>query len=95
MYLTTKPHLQYIAHKKVAYTGTPGTTAALNGNTRVVRIIVTTAAFVTVGNNPTATTNDIYLPANMELWIAIPPGTFKVSAIQSSSGGDLHVTEFM
>lgn len=87
--------LRFIAHTNVAYNASAGTTGALNGNTRAVRIMCTSAAYVTMGAAPTATANDIYLPANTELMLAIPPGTWKISAIQVSAGGTLHVTELM
>jgi hypothetical protein len=53
---------------------------------------VTTAAYVKVGNSPTATSSDVYMAADSAEYFTVRPG-MKVSAIQVSSGGALHVTE--
>lgn len=80
-------------HQSVAYTGTAGTISnAVGAQTRIVRVVVTTAAYVTIGGSPTATSSDVYMPANVPDYFKINPGE-KVSAIQVSSGGSLHVTE--
>jgi hypothetical protein len=80
-------------HQSKAYTGTAGTIDNVVGaQTRRVRVIVTTAAYVKIGNDPTAATSDVYMPANVAEVFNITPGQ-KVSAVQVSSGGTLHVTE--
>lgn len=91
--------MQYIGtgrldtHQSVAYTGTAGTIAtAVGTQTYKVRVVVTTAAYVKVGNSPTATTSDVYMPADTPEYFTITPG-MKVSAIQVSAAGTLHVTE--
>ena len=77
----------------VAYTGTAGTiSTAVGSQTRQVRVMVTTAAFISIGGTPTATTSDMPMVANLPEIIAINPGE-KVSAIQSAAGGNLYVTE--
>ncbi len=80
-------------HQSKAYTGTAGTidTAISTGVTRV-RIAVTSAAYVKVGKSVTATSADVYMPADAVEYVIIAPGEV-VSAIQVSSGGTLHVTE--
>ena len=76
--------------QNVSYTGTAGvTTNAVNAD--VVRLCATTACYVKVGAAPTATTSDMYLPANQAEKFFITPG-FKVSAIQASAGGTISVT---
>jgi len=79
----------------VAYTGTAGTIAnALPPSATFVWVFVTTIAHVKVAKgSPTATTADIPLPASYPVKIPLPgnDGTYKVSAIQSASGGNLHV----
>jgi hypothetical protein len=47
---------------------------------------------VKIGNSPTATAADMYMAANVPEYFTVSPGQ-KASAIQVSSGGDLHVTE--
>lgn len=74
-----------------AYTGTAGTSDAMGSQTYAVSITVTTAAFVHVGSRA-ATTGDHFLPANTPLVVQCTPGQ-TVSAIQSATGGNLHITE--
>jgi hypothetical protein len=78
-------------HQKVAYTGTAGTvTNGVSAGVNVVRVVLTTAGYIAIG--ATATTSDIYMPADKPEYFVVTPGQ-KVSAIQASAGGDLHVTE--
>ncbi len=80
--------------QKVAYTGTAGTTTAMPYHTKVVRVTTTTDAFVQIGLNPTAVANvDMFMVANTTEYFNCPKNG-KVSAIQSSSGGNLYVTPF-
>lgn len=80
-------------HQSAAYTTAAGTvTNAIGAQTYKVRIVCTSDAFVKVGDAPTATTSDPLFPANSVEYVTITPGQ-KVSAIQSSAGGTLHVTE--
>jgi hypothetical protein len=74
----------------VNYTGTAAATANPVGST-FVRIVCTTAAFVSFGTTPVATTADLYLPANLPEWFPIDPA-YKVSIIQQSAGGSAYVT---
>lgn len=78
-------------HQSAAYTGTAGTISnAVNAQTELVRVVVTSHAFVAIG--ATATSASTYVPANTPEYFAIGAGE-KVSAIQVASGGTLHVTE--
>ncbi|HZO44966.1 MAG TPA: hypothetical protein VFB68_03695 [Xanthobacteraceae bacterium] len=80
-------------HQSVAYTRTAGTIAnAFGAGTWAVRVVCTTAAFVKIGSSPTATSGDVYLPADKPEIFIVNPGE-KASAIQVASGGTLHVTE--
>jgi hypothetical protein len=80
-------------NQSVAYTGTAGTiTNAVGSQTRAVRVVTTTAAFIKIGNSPTATTSDVYMPAGLPEIFQISPG-MKVSAVQVAAGGSLYVTE--
>lgn len=82
-----------VTHQSVAYTGTAGTiSTAVGSQTYKVRVLVTTDAYIKIDDSPTATSSDVYLPALEPEYFAITPG-MKVSAIQVSSGGTLHVTE--
>lgn len=80
-------------HQSAAYTGTAGTTTnAVSAGVKKVRIICTSAAYVKVGVAPTATTSDVYFAADALEYVTVAPGE-KVSAVQVSAGGTLHVTE--
>ncbi len=80
-------------HQSVAYTGTAGTsTNAVGDGVQRVRVVTTSAAYIKIGKTPTAAATDVYMPADSPEYFTIAPGE-KVSAIQVSSGGTLHVTE--
>lgn len=86
-------HYRPSTHQKVTYTGTAGTISnAVGTQSRVVRIVCTSAAYIVFAKTPTATTSDVYVPADKPEYFTINPGE-KVSAVQVSSGGTLHVTE--
>lgn len=88
-------HYRPRTHQKVAYTGTAGTISnAVGADISVVRVVCTTAAYIAIAKSPTATANDVYMPANVPEYFTLRPGE-KVSAIQVSSGGTLHVTEMV
>lgn len=79
---------------KVAYTGTAGTTAAMDANAEVVRVISTTDCFIDIGPAPTAVADTgLYLPALTPEYFQAGPN-WKVSAIQVASGGTLYITPF-
>lgn len=78
-------------HQSVAFTGTAGTiTNAVAAS--CVRVVCTAAAYIKIGTNPTATTGDVYVSAGNAEYFRCEPGE-KVSAVQVSAGGTLHVTE--
>lgn len=79
--------------KSVAYTGTAGTISnGISASVLKIRVVCTTDAFVKIGDSPTATTSDMPVFASQPEYFTCTPGQ-KVSAIQSSSGGTLYVTE--
>jgi hypothetical protein len=82
-------------HQSKAYTGTAGTIDnAISAGVTEVRVVVTSAAYIKIGPSPTATTSDVYLPADKpEVFTVSPGNSEKVSAVQVSAGGTLHVTE--
>lgn len=80
-------------HQSVAYTGTAGTISnGVSTGISVIRVVATTAAYIKIAKTPTATSSDVYLPANLPEYFVVNEGE-KVSAIQVSTGGTLHVTE--
>jgi hypothetical protein len=80
-------------HQSVAYTAVAGTiSTAITTGIQYVRVVTTSAAYIKIGSSPTATTSDVYLPADWSEVFRISPGE-KVSAVQVSAGGTLHVTE--
>lgn len=77
----------------VAFTGTAGNSAAVGDGINKVRVTVTAAAYIVIGKDATATgSTNTYMPADSPEYLTIMPGE-RVSAIQVSSGGNLHVTE--
>lgn len=81
-----------------AYTGTAGSTSVWPAGPQGVLVTCTTAAYVRVGENATATTADTYVPANTPILFFAPQpgtstgtgGTWRVSAIQVASGGSVY-----
>lgn len=79
--------------QSVAYTGTAGTiTNSVSTGVEVVKVNVTTAAYVSVEG--TATTSDCYCLADVDYYFPIPTNG-KVSAVQVSAGGTLYVSEMV
>ena len=80
-------------HQSIPYTGTAGTIAlTIQPGTYKVRVCATSACYIAIGSNPTATTAGVYMPGDSPEYFTCHPGE-KVSAIQLSAGGTLHVTE--
>lgn len=87
--------LRYIGTtQSAAYTATAArTSAGVGAQTRVVRLIATTACFIVFGGSAVdATTSDVYLAASREEYFIIGAGQY-VSAIRSASDGTLYVSE--
>jgi hypothetical protein len=82
-------------HQSVAYTSSAGTiTNAIGAGVQKVRVVVTSAAYVLIGKDPTATSSAVYMSADSPEYFTCAAGE-KVSAIQVSAGGTLHVTEIV
>lgn len=79
----------------VAYTGTAGTTSALNKDAVCCRVVSTTDCFIRISTAGTAAAAnvDVYLPAYTPEYFDCPNAA-KVSAIQVSAGGSIYVTPF-
>lgn len=79
--------------QSVAYTGTAGTISnAVDAQTRRVLVYASTDCHIQFAVTPVATTADMFLPALSQIFLSIRGGE-KVSAIQSSAGGTLIVSE--
>ena len=79
--------------RSVAYTGTAGSTDPWPVGPQGVVVWTTTAAYIRVGSDATATTADMPIPANTPIPFEVPINTgapWRVSAIQVSSGGTLY-----
>ena len=79
-------------NQHVAYNGTAGTSNAVNSNTRVIRVVCTSDAFVKVAASPTAVNTDTFMPAGIPEYFRCA-GNDKVSAIQNSASGTCRITE--
>lgn len=80
-----------VATTATAYTGTAGNSAAVAAGIKAVRVVCTTAAFVAVGKGVTAVSTDMPMAAGVPEIFLVQEGD-RVSAIQQSSGGNVHVT---
>jgi hypothetical protein len=81
------------AAQTASYTGTAGSTTGWPAGPQGVVIWSTTAAYVVVGEDVTATTADTPIPANTPIPFKVPGGTgapWRVSAIQVDSGGTVY-----
>ena len=79
--------------KTASYTGTAGSTGTWDAGVEALLVWTTTAAYISVGNNVTATTSSTPIPANVPVPFAVPKGTggpWRVSAIQVASGGNVY-----
>lgn len=69
------------------------TTNAMGSGFRAARIVSTTDCHVKVDPSPTATTDDMFLPADTPEIIRVHPDD-KVAFIQNAAGGTAYVTVF-
>lgn len=79
--------------KTASYTGTAGSTGTWDAGVEALLVWTTTAAYISIGNGVTATTNSTPIPANVPVPFAVPKGTggpWRVSAIQVASGGNVY-----
>lgn len=77
----------------VSVSGTSvATTNGFGTYARVVRVVSTTACYRKVGNSPTATSSDVYMPADLVEYVSVKPGE-KIAFIQVSGSGTAFVTE--
>lgn len=84
---------KYSTFQAVAYDASVQS-AALAAGTRIVRLVSTTNCHFVVAADPTATTDDAYLPANVPLFIQVEPG-HEIAAIKAAgaSAGVLSIGE--
>lgn len=72
------------------------TASEVSGNissTNIVRIVSTVDCHVVIGDNPTATDSDMFLPANKPEWFEIESGAYEVAVVQHAAElGWLYIT---
>ena len=76
-----------------SYSGTAGNTGTWPAGPQGVVVWCTTAAYIRVGENVTATTADTPIPPNTPIPFKVPGGTgapWRVSAIQVASNGAVY-----
>ena len=76
----------------ISVSGTSAQSAAISTTTGYVRLFSTTLCHIRFGSNPTATTSNMPLAANVPEYFQITPGQ-KIAAIQNSASGTLYITE--
>lgn len=75
------------------YTDTAGTLGGWMAGPQGVYVVVTTAAYVRVGEGVTATAADLYVPADVPVVLDVPHGTgstWTVSALRVASNGSVY-----
>lgn len=80
----------------VAYVGSSVQSAVFGSQTREIRVVCSSNAWINIGQNPTAAATDnngIYMPANVVEYFHVNPGQ-RVAVIQDSAGGNMCVAEF-
>lgn len=83
------PAIKPGATAKLAFAGASVQSAAVNS--RIVRVISSSDCHIAFGSNPTATANDLLLPANKPEYFVCNP-TDLIAAIQDAAGGNLYIT---
>lgn len=79
--------------QNVTTSGTSAASTAFGAQTYEIRVAVTEAAYVRVGDGtPTAVTGDTLMAAGSVEYFRVSPGQ-KIAAIQVSTGGIMNVTE--
>jgi hypothetical protein len=81
--------------QKVSFTGTAGSSNAFAAQVKSVVVYATEDCWVKFGANPTAVADDgssVFVPASNYRPFIVNAGD-KLSAIQDSAGGDIHITE--
>jgi len=74
-----------ITTQKVSFSGTAGTSAAFNAETRFVRIHSDSVASIIFGTSPTATTSHPRIAAGVSEYFGVPAGkSYKVSAVDNT-----------
>lgn len=74
--------------------GASAQSTAIGGNTVVVRLVATSATYIAMGVNPTATSSSAYLPAGMvEYFRVTPASAWKIAGLAVSTSGTLNVVE--
>lgn len=78
--------------QSVAVSGTSAQSTAITANAGYVRLFSTTLCHIRMGSNPTATTSNMPLGANVPEYFVCPSGS-KIAVIQNSASGTLYITE--
>lgn len=69
--------------------------AALDAKTKFIRLASTTACWVKIASNPTASVGagSIYVPANVPVFFGGALGALKVAAIKDTTAGNLSISQ--
>lgn len=91
----SEPNLHLSTTQTVAVGSSSAATAnAFHSETFTVRVVSTADAHIAFGTSPTATADNLILPANtVEFFKISAPGTTKLAALKVSGNGTLRVTE--
>lgn len=76
----------------IAYTGTAGNSTPFDASYQQIRIVATSNCHYRIGAGVTALVTDNYLPLGVIEYVKVRPGD-RISVIQNSAGGNLHVAK--
>lgn len=79
-------------HRVVAFTATAANSTDFTSKGGTIRVVATQPCHIAIGVGAVATTSSPYLPANEVEYFIMSEGE-RISAIQVSAAGNLHVTE--
>lgn len=94
----TQPHAQTFesiipgVSQNVAFSSSSAQSAAFQSSTSIIQLVATQVCFIKMGSNPTATSSDMYIPANTVVRVGVTAGQ-KLAVIRSSADGTLYITE--
>lgn len=65
---------------------------AISAHVDIIRLVSDVACYIEIGQNPTATTSSIYLPAGIPEYLRVPFNS-KIAALAASGSGNLFIAE--
>lgn len=80
--------------QSIVTSGTSQVSNAFTDNVSIIRVATNQDVYCELGNNPTATTGSMLMPAGAIEFFAVDPGQ-KIAVLQVSTSGRFTVTELL